>query len=199
MKGVKNHANFIDNKLVHDGHALPGRAINIRHHLGRTTGLNIEDGALLPSPTRDKLMPTIPKSKDDESYNSQRGSPKKTASSRHGSPQKGSPQKQPVKKTIKQSKGNPFGWCNSMQFVTHRSAYLLAGRSQSVGPTSANESSPKRQVRSGSAVPATANTANKDATKSHKKTPVSTPTIVERRPRPSKYSATLHRRLYVKP
>lgn len=63
----------------------------------------MEDGALLPSPTRDKLMPTIPKSKDDESYNSQRGSPKKSAISRHGSPQKGSPQKM-QKKTIKQGK-----------------------------------------------------------------------------------------------
>lgn len=63
----------------------------------------MEDGALLPSPTRDKLMPTIPKSKEDESYNSQRGSPKKSAVSRHGSPQKGSPQKM-QKKTIKQSK-----------------------------------------------------------------------------------------------
>lgn len=65
---------------------------------------DIEDGALLPSPTRDKLMPTIPKSKEDESYSSQRGSPKKSAVSRHGSPQKGSPQKQSAqKKTIKQS------------------------------------------------------------------------------------------------
>lgn len=65
----------------------------------------MEDGALLPSPTRDKLMPTIPKSKEDESYSSQRGSPKKSTVSRHGSPQKGSPQKQSMqKKTIKQSK-----------------------------------------------------------------------------------------------
>lgn len=65
----------------------------------------MEDGALLPSPTREKLMPTIPKSKEDESYSSQRGSPKKSAVSRHGSPQKGSPQKQSMqKKTIKQSK-----------------------------------------------------------------------------------------------
>lgn len=32
---------------------------------------------------------------------SQRGSPKKTATSRHGSPQKGSPQKGSPKKTIK--------------------------------------------------------------------------------------------------
>lgn len=65
----------------------------------------MEEGALLPSPTRDKLMPTIPKSKEDESYSSQRGSPKKSATSRHSSPQKGSPQKQSVqKKAAKQSK-----------------------------------------------------------------------------------------------
>ncbi|XP_031630936.1 uncharacterized protein LOC116345606 isoform X6 [Contarinia nasturtii] len=149
--------NFIDNKLIHDA-ALPARALYIRHHLGRTTGLDMEDGALLPSPTRDKLMPTIPKSKEDESYNSQRGSPKKSAISRHGSPQKGSPQKM-QKKTIKQT-----------------------DRSQSVGPAPSNvDSSPKRQVRSGSAAPATTIAG----TKVGKKTPVSTPTIVERRPRPN--------------
>lgn len=57
-------------------------------------------------------------------------------------------------------------------------------RSQSVGPVSSNvESSPKRQVRSGSAAPAASTTAAKTATK---KTPANTPTIVERRPRPSK-------------
>lgn len=62
---------------------------------------------MLPSPTREKLIPTIPKSKDEESYNSQRGSPKKSATSRHGSPQKGSPQKSSSspKKVLKQSKG----------------------------------------------------------------------------------------------
>ncbi|XP_055321523.1 uncharacterized protein LOC129577838 isoform X5 [Sitodiplosis mosellana] len=152
---VKNvsQIHFIDNKLIHDA-AIPARALYIRHHLGRTTGLDMEDGALLPSPTRDKLMPTIPKSKDDESYNSQRGSPKKSAISRHGSPQKGSPQKM-QKKTIKQT-----------------------DRSQSVGPNV--DGSPKRQVRSSSAAPAT--TAS---TKVAKKTPISTPTIVERRPRPN--------------
>lgn len=48
-------------------------------------------------------MPTLPKSKDDESYNSQRGSPKKSATSRHGSPQKGSPQKGSPKKMTKGS------------------------------------------------------------------------------------------------
>lgn len=124
-----SQVHFIDNKLIQDG-VVPGRALNIRHHLGRTTGLgaytllhspstpmpfhmsnfsifpqDMEDGALLPSPTRDKLMPTIPKSKEDESYNSQRGSPKKSATSRHSSPQKGSPQKQSAqKKAVKQSK-----------------------------------------------------------------------------------------------
>ncbi|XP_031630933.1 uncharacterized protein LOC116345606 isoform X3 [Contarinia nasturtii] len=158
--------NFIDNKLIHDA-ALPARALYIRHHLGRTTGLDMEDGALLPSPTRDKLMPTIPKSKEDESYNSQRGSPKKSAISRHGSPQKGSPQKM-QKKTIKQT-----------------------DRSQSVGPAPSNvDSSPKRQVRSGSAAPATTIAG----TKVGKKTPVSTPTIVERRPRPTTLSTSNHYR-----
>lgn len=65
------------------------------------------DDALITSPTIDKLMPTIPRSRDDESYNSQRGSPKKSATSRHGSPQKGSPQKQsgPKKVIVKQTKG----------------------------------------------------------------------------------------------
>lgn len=53
-------------------------------------------------------------------------------------------------------------------------------RSQSVGPAPTNvDGSPKRQVRSGSAAPA--------STKSTKKTPVSTPTVVERRPRPSEF------------
>lgn len=64
---------------------------------------DLEDGGLLPSPTREKLMPAITK-RDDESYNSQRGSPKKSIASRHGSPQKGSPQKQ-AKMPIKQTKG----------------------------------------------------------------------------------------------
>lgn len=51
-------------------------------------------------------MPAIPKSKDDESYNSQRGSPKKSTASKHGSPQKGSPQKSgSPKKVIKSTKG----------------------------------------------------------------------------------------------
>lgn len=59
--------------------------------------LDVEEGALLPSPTREKLMPAITKRESE----SQRGSPKKTATSRHGSPQKGSPQKGSPKKTIK--------------------------------------------------------------------------------------------------
>lgn len=79
---------------------VTNRLYNVRHHLERTTGPEMEEGALLPSPTREKLMPTIPK--NDESYNSQRGSPKKSATSRHGSPQKGSPQKSgSPKKVIK--------------------------------------------------------------------------------------------------
>ena len=58
---------------------------------------DVEEGALLPSPTREKLMPAITKRESE----SQRGSPKKTAASRHGSPQKGSPQKGSPKKVLK--------------------------------------------------------------------------------------------------
>jgi hypothetical protein len=53
-----------------------------------------EEGALLPSPTREKLMPTIPRSKGDSP---QRGSPSKSASSKLESPKKGSPLKSPKK------------------------------------------------------------------------------------------------------
>lgn len=55
---------------------------------------DVEEGALLPSPTREKLMPVLPRSKTGSP---QRGSPQKTISSRHGSPMKGSPQKSPKK------------------------------------------------------------------------------------------------------
>lgn len=65
------------------------------------TNIDVEEGALIPSPTREKLMPTIPKSKDDENGSPQRGSPKKSATSRHSSPQKGSPQKSSPKKVTK--------------------------------------------------------------------------------------------------
>lgn len=59
-------------------------------------------------------------------------------------------------------------------------------RSQSVGPAPSNvDGSPKRQVRSGSAAPA--------STKGAKKTPVSTPTVVERRPRPSEFIANANK------
>ncbi|XP_037027404.1 uncharacterized protein LOC119068092 isoform X1 [Bradysia coprophila] len=159
-RAVPGQVHFVDNRLC-DG--VTNRLYNVRHHLERTTGPDVEEGALLPSPTREKLIPTIPKSKDDESYNSQRGSPKKSATSRHGSPQKGSPQKSSSspKKVLKQSKG----------------------RSQSVGPVTTNaDGSPKRQIRSGSAVP---NATSTSSSKPYKKTPVSTPTIVERRPRPT--------------
>lgn len=55
---------------------------------------DVEEGALLPSPTREKLMPVLPRSKTGSP---QRGSPQKTISSRYGSPTKGSPQKSPKK------------------------------------------------------------------------------------------------------
>uniref|UniRef100_A0A182JQ65 Nuclear protein MDM1 n=1 Tax=Anopheles christyi TaxID=43041 RepID=A0A182JQ65_9DIPT len=156
----------------------------IRHHLERTTGPDVEEGALLPSPTREKLMPTIPRSKADSP---QRGSPQKTALSRHGSPQKSSPQKSSPKKMSSK------------------------GRSQSVGPAVATDAtvpviaggSPKRQMRSGSTV--AASTAS-SAAKTHKKTPTSaTAPIIgqnqhlaqqqpERRPRPTSLSTTNHSR-----
>uniref|UniRef100_A0A182P434 Nuclear protein MDM1 n=1 Tax=Anopheles epiroticus TaxID=199890 RepID=A0A182P434_9DIPT len=164
--------------------AARSRKDAIRHHLERTTGPDVEEGALLPSPTREKLMPAIPRSKADSP---QRGSPQKTALSRHGSPQKGSPQKSSPKKMSSK------------------------GRSQSVGPAVATDGSapavaggsPKRQIRSGSTV--AASTAS-SAAKTHKKTPTSAtaPTIAqnqqqpgqqpERRPRPTSLSTTNHSR-----
>nr|XP_017090444.2 serine/arginine repetitive matrix protein 1 isoform X5 [Drosophila bipectinata] len=119
---VPGQAFLIDNK--DEISALPARFSNIRHHLERTTGPDVEEGALLPSPTREKLMPAITKRESE----SQRGSPKKTALSRHGSPQKGSPQKGSPKKVLK-------------------------SRSQSVGPGVAENESPKRQIRSASQAP----------------------------------------------
>ncbi|XP_043653649.1 AF4/FMR2 family member lilli isoform X4 [Drosophila teissieri] len=119
---VPGQAFLIDNK--DEISALPARFSNIRHHLERTTGPDVEEGALLPSPTREKLMPAITKRESE----SQRGSPKKTALSRHGSPQKGSPQKGSPKKVLKT-------------------------RSQSAGPGVAENESPKRQIRSASQVP----------------------------------------------
>uniref|UniRef100_A0A182Q3F8 Nuclear protein MDM1 n=1 Tax=Anopheles farauti TaxID=69004 RepID=A0A182Q3F8_9DIPT len=174
-------------KMIPDGLNLSAVARSrkdaIRHHLERTTGPDVEEGALLPSPTREKLMPAIPRSKADSP---QRGSPQKTALSRHGSPQKGSPQKSSPKKMSSK------------------------GRSQSVGPAVVNEGgvapvisggSPKRQIRSGSTV--AASTAS-SAAKTHKKTPTSAtaPAIApnqqsqqpERRPRPTSLSTTNHSR-----
>ncbi|XP_018796315.1 PREDICTED: uncharacterized protein LOC108973474 isoform X5 [Bactrocera latifrons] len=162
---VPGHAHLLDNK--DEISALPARFNNIRHHLERTTGPDVEEGALLPSPTREKLMPAITKRESE----SQRGSPKKTAASRHGSPQKGSPQKGSPKKVIKT-------------------------RSQSVGP--AEHVSPKRQLRSASTAPSARLTAGK-------KTPVvpqhatsagtaASGTALERKPRPSTLSTTLHSR-----
>ncbi|XP_041675738.1 uncharacterized protein LOC108115056 isoform X4 [Drosophila eugracilis] len=119
---IPGQAFLIDNK--DEISALPARFSNIRHHLERTTGPDVEEGALLPSPTREKLMPAITKRESE----SQRGSPKKTALSRHGSPQKGSPQKGSPKKVLK-------------------------NRSQSAGPGVAENESPKRQIRSASQAP----------------------------------------------
>ncbi|XP_065723015.2 proteoglycan 4 isoform X4 [Drosophila suzukii] len=99
---VPGQAFLIDNK--DEISALPARFSNIRHHLERTTGPDVEEGALLPSPTREKLMPAITKRESE----SQRGSPKKTALSRHGSPQKGSPQKGSPKKVLKTTLSTTF-------------------------------------------------------------------------------------------
>jgi len=111
---IPGSARLIDNRTITDGN-LYGRLKRetVRHHLERTTGpgitsfsnqkakvhfnesiADVEEGALLPSPTREKLMPVLPRSKTGSP---QRGSPQKTISSRHGSPMKGSPQKSPKK------------------------------------------------------------------------------------------------------
>ncbi|XP_058466989.1 uncharacterized protein LOC131439702 isoform X9 [Malaya genurostris] len=164
------------NRTLPDGLAFArSRKDNIRHHLERTTGPDMEEGALLPSPTREKLMPAMPRSKGDSP---QRGSPQKTALSRHGSPQKGSPQKSSPKK------------------MSSKDLSVL-GRSQSVGPTVATDQSvgsvgggsPKRQIRSGST--ATASTAASAAKAHSKKTPTTatTPSQPERRPRPNEEDA----------
>lgn len=78
--------------------------------------------------------------------------------------------------------------------ATHLQAGIILGRSQSVGPTVAADTttggigggSPKRQVRVGST--ATASTAASAAKAHNKKTPTTatTPSQPERRPRPSK-------------
>ncbi|KAL1376342.1 hypothetical protein pipiens_004434 [Culex pipiens pipiens] len=166
-------------RTLPDGLAFSrSRKDNVRHHLERTTGVEMEEGALLPSPTREKLMPAIPRSKGDSP---QRGSPQKTGLSRHGSPQKGSPQKSSPKKTSNKD-------------------LSILGRSQSVGPAVASDGStvgtvgggsPKRQIRSGST--ATASTASSAAKAHNKKTPTTTATTPssqpERRPRPTEEDA----------
>ncbi|XP_023290458.1 proteoglycan 4 isoform X3 [Orussus abietinus] len=80
----------------------------IRHHLDRTTGV-AGDGALLPSPTREKLEPVIPR-KREESKESREDSQPRTKSSPKNSPRTGrsqslgpsvaerrSPKRQPVR------------------------------------------------------------------------------------------------------
>ncbi|XP_012252360.2 proteoglycan 4 isoform X3 [Athalia rosae] len=79
----------------------------IRHHLDRTTGVG--DGALLPSPTREKLEPVIPRRRD-ESNNARDEIQPRTKSSPKNSPRAGrsqslgpsvaerkSPKRQPVR------------------------------------------------------------------------------------------------------
>lgn len=176
-------------KTLPDGLAFSrSRKDNIRHHLERTTGADVvEEGALLPSPTREKLMPAIPRSKGDSP---QRGSPQKTGLSRHGSPQKGSPQKSSPKKMS--SKGGFRYSVKTVELIL----FIILGRSQSVGPAVATDNSvasvgggsPKRQIRSGST--ATASTAASAAKAHNKKTPTTATAPSsqppERRPRPSK-------------
>ncbi|XP_054005326.1 cell surface glycoprotein 1 isoform X2 [Hylaeus anthracinus] len=58
----------------------------IRHHLDRTTGVG--DGALLPSPTREKLEPVIPRRREDTKEHKEEIQPK-TKSSPKNSPRTG--------------------------------------------------------------------------------------------------------------
>ncbi|XP_076549012.1 uncharacterized protein LOC117600883 isoform X8 [Osmia lignaria lignaria] len=58
----------------------------IRHHLDRTTGVG--DGALLPSPTREKLEPVIPRRREDAKEHREEIQPK-TKSSPKNSPRTG--------------------------------------------------------------------------------------------------------------
>ncbi|XP_076244598.1 uncharacterized protein LOC143185460 isoform X2 [Calliopsis andreniformis] len=58
----------------------------IRHHLDRTTGVG--DGALLPSPTREKLEPVIPRRREDSKEHREEVQPK-TKSSPKNSPRTG--------------------------------------------------------------------------------------------------------------
>lgn len=116
-----------------------------------------EEGSLLPSPTIDKLMPALPRSRD--------GSPKKTITSRHGSPQKSSPKKLPK--------------------MSHK------GRSQSVGANhvadvatngTTTNGSPKRQLRSAVTIE---DVKGGEVVKPAKDSKVTIYVPGERRPRPS--------------
>ncbi|KAL7287344.1 hypothetical protein TKK_0018464 [Trichogramma kaykai] len=54
-----------------------------RHHLDRTTGVTLGDGALLPSPTREKLEPVTPRRRDETPVGQQGGQePPQSARSR---------------------------------------------------------------------------------------------------------------------
>lgn len=120
--------------------------------------LVVEDGALLPSPTIDKLMPALPRSRE--------GSPKKTIASRHGSPQKGSPKK--LTKMAYKGRSQSVG-ANHVADVT-------------TNGTTTN-GSPKRQLRSAVTIEDVKDGMVKPANKDTKVT-ITAPG--ERRPRPSK-------------
>lgn len=125
--------------------------------------LVVEDGALLPSPTIDKLMPALPRSRE--------GSPKKTIASRHGSPQKGSPKKLP--------KMAHKGRSQSVGTTTNHVADVSATN----GTTTSG--SPKRQLRS--AVTIDEADVKEGGVKPVKDTKVTIHVPGERRPRPSKW------------
>lgn len=118
----------------------------------------LEDGALLPSPTIDKLMPALPRSRE--------GSPKKTITSRHGSPQKGSPKK--FTKLANKGRSQSVG------------ANHVGDVAQTNGTTTSG--SPKRQLRSAATIDEV-----KDAKQGPKDPKVTIMVPGERRPRPSKW------------
>lgn len=122
-----------------------------------------EDGALLPSPTIDKLMPALPRSRE--------GSPKKTIASRHGSPQKGSPKK--LSKMAHKGRSQSVG-------ANHVADGVANG-------TATNGGSPKRQLRSAVTIEDVKDGGPAVATKPAKDTKVTINLPGERRPRPSEY------------
>ncbi|CAB0041493.1 unnamed protein product [Trichogramma brassicae] len=62
-----------------------------RHHLDRTTGVTLGDGALLPSPTREKLEPVTPRRRDETPVGQQGGGQEPPQSARSRPSPKSSP------------------------------------------------------------------------------------------------------------